>query len=146
MEDMLSRDILEGPGTDDEKIGRVISEAEKLRSEFDAVKKDYEELLLSVRNDKIHSALKNAGAKSITAVEALLDREKLSFDGIEVGGLDEEIARIKNENDFLFDSDSMPYVVGETKGTEDSNSAVRRILGLFLCTRILLWLYFIVNK
>lgn len=48
--------------------------------------------------------LQQAGAKSVKAAEALLDREKLSLEDGKISGLDEQISSLRQEFDYLFTS------------------------------------------
>ncbi len=127
---VLNEEFLKGIGLDAENIGLILSEAEKIRTEFSSVKSSYEKMLASVRREKIHSALKDSGAKSIAAAEALIDTDKLKFDGISVNGLEDEIARIRSENNFLFSGESVPHIVDVTQGTENSSAVIRKVMGL----------------
>lgn len=128
--DVFNMDFLKNLGIDLDNINLILSEAKKIQSEFNIAKSDYDKLLSDVQREKIHSALQCAGAKSITAAESLLDKNNITFDGISVNGLDEEITRLKKENNFLFQSDSMPYVVTSTNKTDDDSYALRQIMGL----------------
>jgi len=58
-------------------------------------------------NHALESALASAKAKSVKAVQALIDTESLTLnkDG-SLHGLDKQLEKIKSENDFLFDSES----------------------------------------
>lgn len=127
---VFKQDFLKNLGIDTEHINLILSEAQKLQTEFNKAKADYNKLLSDIQREKIHSALHCAGAKNITAAEALIDKNKLKFNGISIDGLEEEINRIKNENNFLFSSGSMPYVVTAANRTDSSNYAMRHIMGL----------------
>lgn len=127
---VFKQEFLKDLGIDAEHINLILSEAKKLQTEFNAAKADYNKLLSDIQREKIHSALQSAGAKSIIAAEALIDKNKLKFNGLSIDGLDEEITRVKNENNFLFSSGSMPYVVTTANKTDSSNYTMRRIMGL----------------
>lgn len=127
---VFRQEFLEGLGIDLDNVNLILSEARNLQTKFHAAKEDYNKLISDVQREKIHSALQRAGAKSIIAAESLLDKNKLKFDGISIKGLDEEITRLKNENNFLFHSGSMPNVVTATNETDGGNYAVRHIMGL----------------
>ncbi len=126
----MQRDFLEELGIESEKIDLILSETEKLSADFNAAKKEYDDLMSSVRSEKIHTAIKNAGGKNIAAVEALLDTGRLEFDGLNVHGIEEELERIRQENDFLFTQTAIPHIVDETNGTYKHYSEVRRIMGI----------------
>lgn len=126
----MQRSFLENLGIDTDKIDIIISETEKIKSEFDAVKNDYDNLVSSVRTEKIEQALKNAGAKNIASVQALIDFDSVTFDGLEISGLDEQINSIRENNDFLFSSNSVPHIVDVTKGTDNHDGTIRKVMGL----------------
>ena len=52
---------------------------------------------------KIEIALLGAKAKNTKAVKALIDEEKISLDGDNLLGINEQLEAIKKENAFLFD-------------------------------------------
>lgn len=87
----------------------------------------------------LDKALSGAKAKNATAVKALLDRDKLSFAGGEVIGLDKQLAALRKGEDtaFLFEQDK-PVKTGIShqgggEGTpdkkEEANAALRALFG-----------------
>ena len=81
------------------------AEIEKLQGENKAAKEKYEADIKTLRiNNAIDSALTKAGAKNLKAVRALLDMEKITLDGDEVKGIDEQIKGLSKADDssFLF--------------------------------------------
>lgn len=52
---------------------------------------------------RLTQALKDGKAKNPKAVKALLDLTKLTFDGEDIGGLDEQLTEVKKTSDYLFD-------------------------------------------
>lgn len=81
------------------------AQIEKLQSENKAAKEKYESDLKTLKIDNaINSALTASGAKNLKAARALLDLEKITIDGEEVKGIDDQIkALLKDEgSNFLF--------------------------------------------
>lgn len=56
-----------------------------------------------VRDSKIDFALMGAKAKNVKAARALLDMEKISLDGENLIGLQEQLSTVTKENAYLFD-------------------------------------------
>ena len=87
----------------------ILAEKEKLEKEFD-VDKIREEALLHAkeefqtekRENAIKNALENVNTKSIKALKALIDFDKVGFEEGELTGLKEQIEKLKEECDFLF--------------------------------------------
>ena len=85
------------------------AEIEKLQGENKVAKEKYESDIKALKiNNAIDSALTGAGAKNLKAVRALLDMEKITLDGDEVKGVEDQIkALVKDEgSSFLFDVSS----------------------------------------
>lgn len=81
------------------------SQIEKLQSENKAAKEKYEADIKTLKiNNAIDSALTKAGAKNLKAVRALLDMEKITIEGDEVKGIDDQIKGLSKAEDssFLF--------------------------------------------
>lgn len=65
----------------------------------------------------LSEALTGAKAKNTKAVKALLDMDGLKFNEGEIIGLDKQLETLKNENDYLFESDKpAPRIVKGTGG------------------------------
>lgn len=68
--------------------------------------KDAEEKFAQAEYEKLLSAeLENSGAKSATALKALLDLEKIGLLDGKLTGFSEQIENLKNEYGFLFEED-----------------------------------------
>lgn len=127
--DMLTRQL----GEANEKLEGFDPEwktkAEAARKELDARAFDF----------ALEKALGQAKAKNITAVKALLDREKLSFSGNEVIGLEPQIRALQGQEDaaFLFEQDTPVKTGMSHQGGGESrpdrkdqaNAALRALLG-----------------
>lgn len=58
------------------------------------------------KNFKIDSALRDAKAKNPKAVKALLDLDKVSVDGDNLIGLEDQLTSLKELDDYLFENES----------------------------------------
>lgn len=83
-------------------------------------------------NYAIDSALSGAKARNVKAVKSLLNFDGLKLTEGKVLGLDEQLAKIKEENDFLFESEQVkPQFAKPSEGAKPvDDSAVRAIMGL----------------
>lgn len=86
-----------------------------------------EKLINQTKSSKIEIALLGAKAKNTKAVKALLDEEKISLDGDNLLGINEQLEAIKKDNAFLFDDGKAqnppaPYGGKPTSGNDDDLS------------------------
>ncbi len=112
-------------GVDAEGLKATI---EKLQNENKENKNKYEAELKQIQLDNaIDKALIGAKAKNVKAVKALLDLESIELDGEKLKGLDKQINKIKESDEFLFDieeNQSQPpkgTKPGEGKGGTPNN-------------------------
>src|SRR5690606_22865001 len=85
---------------DHEELQQTIKDLQK---ENEDAKKDYEANLIKTRKEaKLELALKDAKAKNPKAVKALLDAEKISLDGDNLVGLEEQLTALKESDSYLF--------------------------------------------
>lgn len=121
-----------GENTADEVLALIKSEEETALSAHN------DELArLSEENDdrligfEISNAISKAGVWSEKAVYALLDLSKITVKDGKVTGVDEEIARIKNECGILFKDTNIPRVVSAGSGSVSiPDNAVRTAMGI----------------
>lgn len=110
--------------------------AEDYKIKFeDAEKKAKEDLEKIQFEHKLESALSGAKAKNIKAVKALLDTEGLKLNKDEIVGLNEQLEKLKEENDYLFESEEQtkqdppkftrPGGSGNPEVVEDLGSALK---------------------
>lgn len=89
---------------DNEELKKQI---ETLQNDNKTAKAEYEKQIKQMQIDNaVQMALKDAGARNVTAVTALLkdlDKAEIDENGV-VKGLKEQIAAIQKDNDFLFES------------------------------------------
>lgn len=82
-------------------------DAQKIREEArqEALLEAKQEYLKKLRDDALEDALEKTNAKSIKALKALIDAEKVEFCDGKITGLSEQIDKLKNECGFLFFED-----------------------------------------
>ena len=62
-------------------------------------------------NHALDGALSGAKAKNVKAVKALLNMEGLKLNGEEIVGLNDQLAKLKTDNDYLFEGAKQPPAV-----------------------------------
>lgn len=104
---------------DSETLREQIS---KLQESNKEQAKAHEAKVLEISKDyATNLALTKAGAKNVTAVRALIDSDKLQLDGETLIGFDEQIAKIKESDPYMFNDVQKPVVSG-TKAAEGSGT------------------------
>lgn len=91
---------------DIEGLKKGVSEWEKKYN--DDTKALNDKLINQTKSSKIEIALLAAKAKNTKAVKALLDEEKISLDGENLIGVNEQLEAIKKDNAYLFDDGRLP--------------------------------------
>lgn len=96
------------------KIEEIQKAADDYKVKFEQAQADHAKELSNIKFDHaLESALSGAKAKNTKAVQALLNREalKLKEDGT-LEGLDDQLTKIKSENDYLFaDTKEPPKII-----------------------------------
>lgn len=88
-----------------EELTNKITELENLNN---TTKEEYESKITALRKETaIELALKDEKAKNVKAVKALLDLEKVSLDGDNLIGLDEQLKTLKEKESYLFGEDTI---------------------------------------
>jgi small-conductance mechanosensitive channel len=97
------------------KLGEQAGNSQKLTDQISELQKAIEDKdktaaanLLQVRQDNaVQNYLKDAGVRDVKAVLPFIDPELVKFDGDknELAGLSEQIDKIKQDHDYLFESD-----------------------------------------
>ena len=88
-----------------EELTAKITELEELNKQ---TKEEYENKIAALRKETaIELALKDAKARNIKAVKALLDLDKVSLDGDNILGLDEQLKGLKESDPYLFGEDKI---------------------------------------
>ncbi|GEN48947.1 phage scaffolding protein [Ligilactobacillus pobuzihii] len=97
--DKQLKDLKENVGDNDDLKQQIKS----LEDTNKQVKDDYQAKLDQQAKDfKVENALVGAGAKNTKAVKALLDLDKVTVDGDNLKGLDDQLENVKAGNDYLF--------------------------------------------
>lgn len=97
-------------------------EIKDLQKANDDTKKEYETKLAEQRKEsKLELALKDAKAKNPRAVKALLDAEKVSLDGDNLIGLEDQLSALKESDAYLFGEDEPKGLKGREPHPSDPN-------------------------
>ena len=87
-------------------IEAIKQAAEDYKAKYEKATQEAEEKLNKIKFDyALEKALTGAKARNIKAVKALLDLENLKLADDKILGLDEQLEKIKEENDFLFEAE-----------------------------------------
>lgn len=103
----------------EEAIAQNKADSEKHAAEFAEYKKD----------NAVNLLLMKSGAKNVTAVRALLDISKVSIDGENVIGLQDQIDALKESDPYLFEpaiSGREPYSGDKTTADELKNNPFKK--------------------
>jgi len=99
---------------DNEALKTQLTQAQEANK---TAKSDYENSLKKVMLDsKVETALLSAKAKNTKAVRALLDESKISIDGENVLGLNEQLEALKKDSSYLFGDTQIQNPAGPVAG------------------------------
>jgi chromosome segregation ATPase len=88
-------------------IEGIKKSADEWKAKAEQAKKDAEEQVYKLRYEAaLSDALKDAKAKNVKAVRALLNEADLKLTDDGLIGLKEQLKKVKPENDYLFESDT----------------------------------------
>lgn len=106
----------------DMDIDEIKKAADDWKETAEKAKADADKQISQMKFDyALSAALTGAKAKNAKAVKALLDMDGLKFNDGKIVGLDEQLAQIKADNDYLFESDEpAPEFVKGTNGGSGS--------------------------
>lgn len=106
----------------DMDIDGIKKAADDWKETAEKAKADADKQISQMKFDyALSAALTEAKAKNAKAVKALLDMDGLKFNDGKIVGLDEQLAQIKADNDYLFESDEpAPEFVKGTNGGSGS--------------------------
>ena len=106
----------------DMDIDGIKKAADDWKETAEKAKADADKQISQMKFDyALSAALTGAKAKNAKAVKALLDMDGLKFNDGKIVGLDEQLAQIKADNDYLFESDEpAPECVKGTNGGSGS--------------------------
>lgn len=107
----------------DMDIDGIKKAADDWKETAEKAKADADKQISQMKFDyALSAALTGAKAKNAKAVKALLDMDGLKFNDGKIVGLDEQLAQIKADNDYLFESDEPAPVF--VKGTNGGSGSV----------------------
>ncbi|XQY90649.1 phage scaffolding protein [Metabacillus sp. HB246100] len=87
--------------TGNEELQKTI---QQLQADNKQIKEDYEnKIKQQTFNFALKDALSGAKAKNPKAVEALLDKESIKFDGEKIEGLEDQLKKLQESDAYLFD-------------------------------------------
>lgn len=93
-----------------------------LQSKNEEVAKEWEQKLAQQRKEsKLELALKDAKARNPRAVKALLDSDKISLDGDNLIGLEEQLNSLKESDSYLFGENEPQGLKGRQPHNSDPN-------------------------
>ena len=106
----------------DMDIDGIKKAADDWKETAEKAKADADKQISQMKFDyALSAALTGPKAKNAKAVKALLDMDGLKFNDGKIVGLDEQLAQIKADNDYLFESDEpAPEFVKGTNGGSGS--------------------------
>ena len=106
----------------DMDIDGIKKAADDWKETAEKAKADADKQISQMKFDyALSAALTGAKAKNAKAVKALLDMDGLKFNDGKIVGLDEQLAQIKADNDYLLESDEpAPEFVKGTNGGSGS--------------------------
>lgn len=99
----------------DMDIESIKAAAEDYKQKYEKAKEEAQKEIEQIKfNYAIEKALTEAKARNVKAVKALLDLDNLKLTDDKILGLDEQLEKIKEENDFLFEvekKEKVPTIV-----------------------------------
>ena len=106
----LQETVKKFDGVDVEKLKQDLADAEtKYNTELSAIK----------LNNALEMALIKGKAKNTKAVKALLDTESIKLDGDKLLGLEEQLAKLKTDNSYLFEEEKADDTTVKIKSGAD---------------------------
>lgn len=105
-----------------EDLESVKAEKTALETELAELTGKHEQKLNEViYNHKLEDVLKSSGARDLKLVKTVLNQEELKFEDGNIIGLDEQLAQVKENYDFLFANESSPNVAFKKRGSSSSS-------------------------
>lgn len=98
-------------------IEAIKKAADDYKIKYEAAEADSAKKIQDLKFDHIiENTLVSAKAKNVKAVKALLNLDALKLEGDKVVGIDEQLAALQKDNDYLFDTEKAPGGTGGSKG------------------------------
>ncbi len=83
-------------------------DVDKLKGDFEALQEKYKADTAQMALDKaLDVALLSCKARDLKAVRALLDKDKIEFDGDKLIGLDDQLEILKKSHDYMFEPEKV---------------------------------------
>lgn len=130
------KELGEKVGDSDEQAAQIKELQETIKANDDKAAAD----LMHVKQDNaVHNYLKDAGVRDVKAVMPFIDTETVKYDDekSELTGLKEQVEKIKEDHDYLFQSSDTEdksgikaTIGGDPKGAPAGNNAFAKALGL----------------
>lgn len=126
------KDLKELKKVDAQELQTKIAELEEKNK---TLQEESESKLLETRkNLMLENSLMKANVKNSKAIRGMLDFEKITIDGDELTGLDDQIKALKESDSYLFNIEEPTKTIdlGSGHSTEkvDDNSFERKVMGL----------------
>lgn len=104
----------------------LTAQIEELKQQNESAKEEYEAKLQQQTFDhKLDTALASAKVKNTKAVKALLDMDMVKLDGDTLKGLDDQLGKLKESDEYLFETETdsqTPQIVTPGNPNGGSNS------------------------
>ena len=130
-------ELIENLKTKAESVEEYESKVNELTNKMSEIESTYNQKLQAKTlenkiNEKI-SSMNDLNPKAKPAFKKLLDRDKISLDGDNLIGFDEQAANIKEQNDYMIikkqnNSDEPPE--GQSSVADEKMSRMRNVMGL----------------
>jgi len=130
-------ELIENLKTKAESVEEYESKVNELTNKMSEIESTYNQKLQAKTlenkiNEKI-SSMNDLNPKAKPAFKKLLDRDKISLDGDNLIGFDEQAANIKEQNDYMIikkqnNSDEPPE--GESSVADEKMTRMRNVMGL----------------
>ncbi len=125
----MTREFLEGLGLDGETVEAVLQESSgelsRAREEITRLKGLLQEEKAKntemQRDSQVDQAVRDSGARNLKAVKALLDLAAAADSEDFSLSLEEQLKKLKEENDFLFSGADTPRVIGKSGKAKGSD-------------------------
>lgn len=87
----------------------LTAQINELKEQNESTKTDYEQKLQQQAFDhKLENTLSGAKVKNTKALKALLDMDTIKLDGDTLKGLDDQLAKLKESDTYLFEAEAPP--------------------------------------
>ncbi len=125
----MTREFLEELGLDGEtaeavlrESGSELSRAQEEITRLNGLLQEEKAKNAEIQRDsQVYQAVRDSGARNIKAVKALLDLASAADSEDFSLSLEEQLKKLKEENDFLFSGTDTPKIIGKSGKAKDSD-------------------------